>query len=162
MRVLIAVDGSECSSMAVDSVADRHWPDDTEFLVINVIEPVYYDYAFPNVYIPSLDEAQKEYQAYCNDLVITKEGQIKKRHPHKQIAHKVLDGFVADTIVDEAKDWGADLIVLGSHGRKGIQKFLLGSVAEKVAVHSPCSVEIVKQKERAASTKEDKQKATVS
>jgi nucleotide-binding universal stress UspA family protein len=47
-------------------------------------------------------------------------------------------------ILDVAKEWGADLIVLGSHGRRGLDRFLLGSVSETVAVHAPCSVRVVR------------------
>ena len=47
-------------------------------------------------------------------------------------------------ILDAAKTWAADLIVLGSHGRHGLERFLLGSVSEAVAVHAHCSVEIVR------------------
>jgi len=149
MKVLIAVDGSECSSAAVDSVAARHWPEDPQFRVIMVVEPIYYEYALPGAYLPSLGEAQKEYYAYCNELASSKQAQLKKAVGRAEVTTKVLEGLIADTIIDEAIDWDADLIVLGSHGRKGFQKFLLGSVAEKVATHAPCSVEIVKEKESA-------------
>jgi nucleotide-binding universal stress UspA family protein len=47
-------------------------------------------------------------------------------------------------ILEQASKWGADLIVLGSHGRKGLKHFLLGSVSETVARHATCSVEIVR------------------
>ena len=53
-------------------------------------------------------------------------------------------GDIREKIIDRASDWGADLIVVGSHGRSGIQRFLLGSVAEFVARHAKCSVEIVR------------------
>src|SRR5208283_6218523 len=53
-------------------------------------------------------------------------------------------GDIRERIIDSAADWHADLIVLGSHGRRGIQRFLLGSVAEFVARHANCSVEIVR------------------
>jgi len=49
-----------------------------------------------------------------------------------------------DTKVDQAKDWRADLIVLGSHGRSGIKRWILGSVAEAVVRHAPCSVEVAR------------------
>ncbi|HNM50726.1 MAG TPA: universal stress protein, partial [Candidatus Obscuribacter sp.] len=48
MKVLIAVDGSDCSSSAVDSIVGRAWSPDTEFLVLSVNEPVYYEYAIPS------------------------------------------------------------------------------------------------------------------
>ena len=47
-------------------------------------------------------------------------------------------------IINAAEAWGADLIVLGSHGRKGLQRFLLGSVSETDMRHAHCSVEIVR------------------
>jgi nucleotide-binding universal stress UspA family protein len=48
-------------------------------------------------------------------------------------------------ILEEARQWGADLIVLGSHGRGGMERFLMGSVAETVATHAECSVEVVRK-----------------
>jgi nucleotide-binding universal stress UspA family protein len=48
-------------------------------------------------------------------------------------------------ILDEAKAWGADLIVLGSHGRHGLDRMLMGSVSESVALYAHCSVEVVRQ-----------------
>ena len=50
-----------------------------------------------------------------------------------------------ELILSEAAEWGADLIVVGSHGRRGINRFLLGSVSEAVALHANCSVEIIRR-----------------
>ena len=50
-----------------------------------------------------------------------------------------------ELILNEASAWGADLIVVGSHGRQGASRFLLGSVSEPVAFHANCSVEIVRE-----------------
>jgi len=47
-------------------------------------------------------------------------------------------------IVEQAKKWGSDLIVLGSHGWRGVDRVLMGSVSEYVAIHAPCSVEIIR------------------
>lgn len=62
----------------------------------------------------------------------------------KQPSHAVEEGNPKVVIVDEANKWRADLIVLGSHGRKGLDRFLLGSVSEAVSRHATCSVEIVR------------------
>ena len=58
----------------------------------------------------------------------------------------VHDGDPRSVIVDEAQDWKADLIVLGSHGYSGFKRWLLGSVAQSVVSHAPCSVEVVRDK----------------
>jgi nucleotide-binding universal stress UspA family protein len=55
-----------------------------------------------------------------------------------------LDADPRHAIVDAAREWHADLVVMGSHGRRGLDRLVLGSVAESVVRHSPCSVEIVR------------------
>jgi nucleotide-binding universal stress UspA family protein len=54
------------------------------------------------------------------------------------------EGDPKSKIIDVAKEWKADLIVLGSHGRTGLERFLMGNVADSVARHADCSVEIVR------------------
>ena len=49
-------------------------------------------------------------------------------------------------ILHEAQEWHADLIVLGSHGRSGFDRVVMGSVSEAVALHAKCSVEIVRER----------------
>ena len=56
------------------------------------------------------------------------------------------DADARHAIVEAAVEWPADIIVLGSHGRRRLDRFLLGSVAESVMRHAPCSVEIVRER----------------
>ena len=56
----------------------------------------------------------------------------------------VREGDPRIEIVQEALDWNADLIIMGSHGHTGLRKFLLGSVAQHVISHAPCSVEVAR------------------
>lgn len=57
----------------------------------------------------------------------------------------VITGKPYESIVETAKDKNIDLIVIGSHGRSGLEKLLMGSVAEKVIIFSPCAVLVVKK-----------------
>jgi len=57
----------------------------------------------------------------------------------------VLQGDARPNILDQATAWGADLIVLGSHGRTGVTRVLLGSASDSVSRHAPCSVTIVRR-----------------
>lgn len=61
-----------------------------------------------------------------------------------KITTKVLSGSPKRVILEEAEAFGADLIVVGSHGYGMFERFLLGSVSQAVALHAKCSVEIVR------------------
>ncbi len=98
--------------------------------------------------------------AHCRKLVDAKVAQLEKSVDQGQVKGLVIKGSVVDSILSVAKEWDADLIVLGSHGRKGFDRFLLGSVAEKVANYAPCSVEIVRQKQPVPDNKDSKLEET--
>lgn len=68
--------------------------------------------------------------------------------PHTQTPLKFIHiGKPASEIVRTAKEWPADMIVIGSHGRKGIERALFGSVAEAVMRHAPCPVLVIRARE---------------
>jgi nucleotide-binding universal stress UspA family protein len=70
--------------------------------------------------------------------------QIRPVDPGIPVHHVLLEGDPAAEIVRYAQDAGMDLIVMGTHGRTGLERLLMGSVAEKVMRESPCSVMVVK------------------
>jgi nucleotide-binding universal stress UspA family protein len=70
--------------------------------------------------------------------------QVRPTNPNIPIDHVFLEGDPASEIVRYAADAGIDLIVLGTHGRTGVERLLMGSVAEKVMREAPCSVLVVK------------------
>lgn len=147
MKILVALDDSSCSEIAFESVMDRKWSADTEFKILSVAEPLptYYEYATT---YPSAEVLKFERQHLQNfrEMVAERVASLKTVATPELVSGDVTEGTVATEIIEKAKNWKADLIIVGSHGRKGIQKFFLGSVAEKVVSGSPCSVEVVKDK----------------
>jgi nucleotide-binding universal stress UspA family protein len=69
---------------------------------------------------------------------------LRNKFTRSEVAGELVEGYIKDTILDLAAHWPATLIVLGSHGRRGIGRMLLGSVSEAIARHAHCSVEIVR------------------
>lgn len=63
--------------------------------------------------------------------------------PHVEIEARVRSGDPASEIVHEAKEWDADLLVVGTHGRRGASRVFLGSVAETVLRNAPCAVLVI-------------------
>lgn len=142
MRVLVASDGSKYSSAAVDSVCSRNWPKDSQFMVISVAEPLIamIDPILAHYESSALEDLKQKHK----DFAAAAAEKIRKQFPAAEVLVAVTEGAAADQIVQKAKEWGADFVVLGSHGRHGVEKFLLGSVAEAVVAQAMCSVEIIK------------------
>jgi len=147
MKILLATDGSDCSKAAVDSVAERPWPEGSVVKVISAIElpytPMTETWALPDTYFKDLETAGME---QARSAVNQAAKRLKSARGELVIMTEVADGSAKDVILDEAENWGADLIVLGSHGYKGWRRFLLGSVSHAVATHARCSVEIVRRR----------------
>jgi nucleotide-binding universal stress UspA family protein len=148
MRILLATDGSNCSEAAVNTVAGHPWPEGSELKIISATEipnvSTTEAWVLPDSYYTALDGAAK---ARAEKAVNEAAERIRSgKASGLEIVTEVKNGHAKEVILDEAKKWGADLIVLGSHGYSGWQSFLLGSVSHAVATHAHCSVEIVRQK----------------
>jgi nucleotide-binding universal stress UspA family protein len=151
MKILVATDGSECSAKAVYSVANRPWPAKSQIRIVSVVQlltPENQTAASPlSAEYPTslLEQVWKDARARAEEAV------ADARRTLSAVGLNVCDckatpvGEPRAFILDEAKAWGADLIVLGSHGRQGFDRLLMGSVAESVALHAHCSVEVVRR-----------------
>ncbi len=147
MKVMLALDNSAHSEYALESVLRRPWPAASEFLVLTVFEPYHPDFAGWDAsavdqavaYAKRLEQETKDYAAACA-------ARLSGNYPELKVEHEAIESpRIKETIIQRATDWKADLIVMGSHGRTGIERFLLGSVSQAVLSHAPCSVEIVKR-----------------
>lgn len=151
MKILVSCDGSECSLAASQSVANRPWPTDTEFQILSVEELVSVNTpitasSLSAIYPASLleerlaDARARAMEALTATKIILTQAGLKILVPKT-----IPTGDPRTIILDTAEAWGADLIVLGSHGRSGLDRILMGSVSEAVAVHAHCSVEVIRK-----------------
>jgi nucleotide-binding universal stress UspA family protein len=144
MKILLAVDGSGFSEAATQALVTQMRPEGAEVLVLRVLEPRLF--ATP----PQLAQrvASEQEKILKEDLERAREtanlASQALRAARFKVNTRVVAGEARNAILEVAAEWRADLIVLGSHGRKGLQRFLLGSVAESVSRHADCSVEIVR------------------
>ena len=149
MKILLAVDGSACSLAAVDEVSRRPWPAGSVVKILSVSEPPFAPtpetWSLPESYYSQIEAAAKE---RANAAVGAALERLRPGDAARlEITTEIKDGLTKDVIIREAERWGADLVVLGSHGYNGWRRFLLGSVSHAVASHAPCSVEIVRCRE---------------
>lgn len=143
MRILLATDGSEFSLAAAQSIAERPWPEDTEFRIVSVVERI----------MPAADPwyaggsiAERRHEAdtkRCEEALAAAEQIVAKTGFKTETA--ILDGSPKKRIVEDASQWGSHLIVVGSHGRRGLTRYLLGSVSDAVAMRAHCSVEVIRR-----------------
>ncbi|MBX9689365.1 MAG: universal stress protein [Candidatus Obscuribacterales bacterium] len=145
-KILLAVDNSPYSQAAMGWIKSMRWDENSQFKIMTVVAPL--SEAFVDEQNASrssalmiehdaiIDLAKSDLQVQSNDLS-NKVGTGK-------VTFDVGEGDPREVILQKAESWGADLIVMGSHGRTGLSKLLMGSVSQAVAVHSPCSVAIVR------------------
>ena len=143
MKIVLAIDGSKFSEAAAQAVITQGRPESTEIQVLHVVEPPSrlvaremggYDRALDAVWETETKEAQ---------ALVTKVAD-RLRSKGLKVTTTVEQGDPQSKIIEAASKWRANLIVVGSHGRKGLEHFLLGSVSDAVARHAGCSVEIVR------------------
>lgn len=132
MKVLIAVDSSPFVTQILDAMRKRLWSDDTSFLILTVVERT-----------PDWS-TQEEFNRQSSMILDNNVDYFRKKLPHHKVTSEMLQGAAASEIIEAAHDWGADLIVIGSHGDTGVRKTRVGSVAADVVNRAPCAVEVIK------------------
>ena len=153
MKILIAVDGSESSDVAVEEVPKRPWPAGSVARIISVAETL----PLEALSLPPRYREEIERAARRRAETIVERAIARLRDSDVRIlptSSTVLIDSPKDAIVEEAERCGADLIVVGSHGYRGPERALLGSVSQAVATQAKCSVEIARRRQARESEEE--------
>ena len=148
MKILIGVDDSPHSRAAVEFVRKMAWPKDSTIKVLSVVRPAVAMYA--EAYVPApayVGELNEETVRFHQETAANAERELQGTGLKTEA--KILNGDPRTELVEAARTEYADLLVVGSHGRTGMAKLLMGSVASYVVAHAPCSVMVVKLAERA-------------
>jgi nucleotide-binding universal stress UspA family protein len=149
-RILLATDGSEMSMLATRSVAERPWPAGTEVRILSAVELALTTLEGalepPFINDRSMEVIREAGMKHAQDAIASAEQIIVAAGLTASESISVLVDSPKQIILEEAKEWGADLIVVGSHGRRGITRFMLGSVSEAVATHAACSVDVIRKR----------------
>jgi nucleotide-binding universal stress UspA family protein len=150
MSILLATDGSESATAAVKSIISRPWPEESQVKVVSVAELVVpgseIDASSSCPVYPTslLEEIWCEAREHAREAVVQARKILETAKIRVVLGECSLEGDPRIVLLDQARGWCADLIVMGSHGRHGIDRILMGSVSEFVAMHAPCSVEVIR------------------
>ena len=148
MKILIATDGSTFSQQALEKACElaKRW-DDVSLRVISVYEaqvPMAAEpFAISAEYYQKLDDFARQQ----SEAAVKKSIDFIKTHLNNgstDVTGMVELGIPAQAIVEAAERWGADMVVVGSHGYGFWGRLAIGSVSDAVVHHAPCSVVVVK------------------
>ncbi len=146
MKILLAVDGSECSMAAVEEAARTLWPEDSVVMIVSVAEIPLPTQQWTAPLPPgSYGEWERIFEERSGEYTIramARFGEIAGART--EMTAKTLKGDPKIAILDEAERWSADLIVVGTHGYNALERVWLGSVSRAVLSNAKCSVEIVR------------------
>ncbi len=143
MKILLAIDGSPSSNAAVAEVARWPWPASSEVRIVTVDAPVEAS-LLKSRDRSVFDELMSQQREESNRRLTHAMALLAERAPGLKVTMSLLEGWPKDAIVLDAERWGADRVIVGSHGYGPIRRFFLGSVSMFVAHHAPCSVLIVR------------------
>jgi nucleotide-binding universal stress UspA family protein len=142
-RILVAVDGSPAAARGLREAVRLAKSEEADLCIFHVVNE-FYAFAMPEGgavvadLVPTLRAAGKRVLAKAEALA------LKENLKPRLVMRETVGGAAADAIVREAKKQRADLIVLGTHGRRGVRRMVLGSDAEQVVRSATVPVLLVK------------------
>jgi nucleotide-binding universal stress UspA family protein len=135
-KILFPTDFSHTSDAAVGMATSLARDSGAKLLIVHVEEPPT-AYGGGELYYGIPEPVTEDLRKMLTKVVPT--------DPQVPFEHRLITGEPAEAVVRLAKDEGVDLIVMGTHGRSGISRLLMGSVAEAIVRRAPCPVLTYKQ-----------------
>jgi nucleotide-binding universal stress UspA family protein len=153
MKVLLPIDGSEASIAAVQEVAHCPLPPGSTIELLYAVHsrlPVIPDFPPWAVTIAAAHgESIRAQTRHAPEVLAAAAKLLQTCQRQASVVTKIVEGVPNDEILHEAADWGADRIVMGSHGRGRTDRAILGSTAAAVAAEAPCTVQIARPRSAA-------------
>jgi nucleotide-binding universal stress UspA family protein len=156
MRILIGYDGSEHAGAALDDLKRAGLPRDSEVLVVSVADllmstPPFEEVAAQVLTSSRVAAALKQAQTHgervikeAEEFARTALRRLRLEFPGWNVSDEIRVGTPAWELIDKAKGWKADLVIVGSEGRSALKQFFLGSVSKRVVTDSRCSVRVAR------------------
>ena len=150
MRILIATDGSDFSQAAIEKccriVAK---PEDTAIKIVSVYQ-VIVSLDIEAASTEHFQELEDATHKQAEDFVAQAAAAIRECFPNSNIdiTTQISTGASDQVLIETAKEWNADLVIVGSHGRGFWGRMMIGSISDSLVHHAPCSVLVVRKTER--------------
>lgn len=144
-KILVPIDSTGLSELVAEAISLQMRPEDTEILILQVIEPL--AYSAPAEMTVGAGEKVARYRKgakihAAENLEAAVQTLLKRGFKAET---RLADCEIQEGILEAAAEWGANLIMVASHARKGVARFLHSSVAEGIIHRAPCSVLVLKE-----------------
>ena len=146
MNIVLAVDDSRYAEEVLQFVLKQHWFDNAHFTILHVIEPMMVGSYLSVLPSPIIDEIKERAQKTGTELLNNIAAKLRQSHPEAEVNIELIEGFAREEIINFAKKWPAELVIVGSHGRTAVMSLLQGSVSQAVVTTAPCPVLVVRCK----------------
>ena len=139
-KILVPLDGSEVAEAVLPHVERLAKDNDAEIVLLRVAVNPAFEFALsdPAIAAKVVSDLEEESKQYMSAMEARLKGQGFK------VTSDIVEGGVANAILREAEERGVDLIAMSTHGRSGVARWLIGSVADKVVRASPLPVLLVR------------------
>jgi nucleotide-binding universal stress UspA family protein len=136
MKVLVAVAEDYCQDQVLAYLTGRVWDQNTVFRLLHVVAE-----SNDKRGATAASKAEARDSAHFLEQMAEKLAVLR---PSVKVEKAMVKGDPTEQILHSAREWNADLIVIGAHGRKGLERLFLGSVSQSVTNECPCSITVVK------------------
>ncbi len=137
MKILISVEDTVYGAHIADLVLAHKWSENLEFKVLYSVEPMHVGYYCD-------PRTEEKHWDWAKKLVGAVAQRLKEGFPKAHVEEVVVSGKAKEEILRIGKEWDCDLIIVGSHGRRGLTRILLGSVSMAVLSQATCSVMVAR------------------
>lgn len=147
MKVIVPIDVEPYISAQSEFIESYNWPENTEIVVVHVLHSLMVERTMlsSQVYIEQImKDAKKLAEKMTTEFVVA----LKSKCPNLKVWQELREGDAIKEILKCAKEREAGMIVMGSHGRQGVGRVVLGSVAYSVLAKAPCRTIILGVPER--------------
>lgn len=156
-RILVPVDFSEDAAQALDHARAFAMLHKAALELVHVIEEPTFPAFYSSAYKAAYGEAPATLEEEARSALERLTQEIQGEDVERGVGYYVRRGHAADEIIHLAEEHDIDLIVIGSHGLTGVDRLMLGSVAEKVVRGAPCPVYVAKTRSAPASAEPEKE-----
>lgn len=143
-NIVVGTDGSITASKAVAKAADLAALSQATLVIVSAYRPIPEEKLRPERNTTPNDLAYMVNSREMVDDILSKAKQLSESRGAKKVTTEAVSSGASEALLDVAEKMSADLLVVGSQGMTGAKRFLLGSVPNRIAHHTPCDVLIVK------------------